>query len=548
MARRLTALLALCVLAGVLGAPANAAPPYRPALANTFSSSHFAVHFDGDPTSALYTTQPQAGILLTYLERAYTTITGLGFSAPPDDLITTPGLLDVYVTDLSTDNVVTAVVPDGGGAPVSGSLDITRSEIGAADESWVTATAVAALFELAHWHPTQPDAWAFLGPAQWLGYKALSYPGAAFTDLAPFDGSIDCGNSSSTQQKCSAVFYEDTGQSHWTFWEFLAQRFGATFAASVWDQQRLGGGSALTALQAALGAQGTTLDDTYHDWSVKNMVGGWGITALDAFNVPTAQSITTGITTGSLGSNTFSVDHLASRYVAFTRGDGLGDHPCFAATLNITVQMPVGINARPFFYWNQSGSTPVALTVSGNTASAAVPWDTCFWPSNKGILSLTNTSTSANAAQFVVTTSLTVDPKTPASPTSAPAAQPVSGTVTPVSDADVPPGITLFGPLLLQVSAKNPQLRLIVESTGEGKVHAQLGSVDLGSPDIRAGNNDLRFTLPKSLLSALRTKAAAGNVLTLTPLSTSGAATGTPVTRDVAVTATPKAKKKKKKH
>src|SRR4051794_10811391 len=105
MARRLVLCLAVCVVAGILGAPANAAAPYRPALANTFSSSHFAVHFDGDPTSAIYTTQPQAGILLTYLERAYTTVTGLGFSAPPDDAITTPGLLDVYVVDLSTDGV-----------------------------------------------------------------------------------------------------------------------------------------------------------------------------------------------------------------------------------------------------------------------------------------------------------------------------------------------------------------------------------------------------------------------------------------------------------
>jgi hypothetical protein len=76
-------------------------------------------------------------------------------------------------------------------------------------------------------------------------------------------------------------------------------------------------------------------------------------------------------------------------------------------------------------------------------------------------------------------------------------------------------------------------------------VHAQLGSVDLGSPAVRAGNNDLRFTIPKSLLSTLRTKAAAGNVLTLTPLSTSGAVSGTAVTRDVKVAAAPKAKKKK---
>jgi hypothetical protein len=277
------------------------------------------------------------------------------------------------------------------------------------------------------------------------------------------------------------------------------------------------------------------------------MLHGWGIIGLDAFPVPLAQTIPTGITTANLGSNTFSVDHLSTKYVAFSRGDGFGDHPCYAATLTITVTTPAGVDARPDFFWNQAGSTPVALSVSGTTATATLPWDTCFWASNLGILSLTNPSTDANAAKFVVTTSLKVDPNTPAAPTTAPAGQPVYGSVTPVSNADTPPGITLFGPLLLQVSAQRPQLRLIVESTGDGQVHATLGSVDLGSPDVRAGNNDLRFTLPKSLLSSLRRSSAAGNVLTLTPLSTSGAVTGTAVTRDVAVVATPKPKAKPKK-
>jgi hypothetical protein len=65
---------------------------------------------------------------------------------------------------------------------------------------------------------------------------------------------------------------------------------------------------------------------------------------------------------------------------------------------------------------------------------------------------------------------------------------------------------------------------------------------------VRAGNNDLRFTIPKSLLSALRRKLAAGtNVLSLTPVSPSGTVAGAPVTRTVSVTAAPK-KSKKHKH
>jgi hypothetical protein len=539
MARRLILGAAVCVLAGVLGAPANAAPPARPALPDSFASAHFVVHYDGVPDQADYITQIQAGQLLAFLEQGYTGITSLGYSAPVDD---GDGKTDVYVVDLSADKIALSIEPDAFPAPTSASIDIDTTKIG---DSAIATSALAGVVELGHWFPIN-DGWAFWGSAEWLAYKALGYPPAAFSDLAPLDGSLDC-SSAAGEQKCATTLYDDDGSSHWPFWESLADRFGATFATSVWDQQRTSGSSMVTALQTVLGTKSATFDDVYHDFGVKMLTHGWGVAGLDSFNVPLAQTITTGIATASLGSNTFSVDHLATKYVAFTRGDGLGDHPCYAASLTLTVTTPAGVNARPIFFWNQAGSTPVALSVNGNTATATLPWDTCLWAANKGILSLTNPSTSVNAARFVVTTSLTVDPNTPAAPTAAPAGQPVYGSVTTVSNADLPPAITLFGPLLLQLSPKSSQLRLIVESTGGGSVHAMLGSVDLGSPAVRAGNNDLRFNLPKSLLSSLRRTSAAGNVLTLTPLSPSGAVAGTAVTRDVAVAAAPKAKPKKKK-
>lgn len=538
MARRLILGVAVCVLAGVLGAPANAAPA-RPALPDSFASAHFVVHFDGDPLQSDYTTQLQVGRLLASLEQAYTGITTLGYSAPVDD---GDGKTDVYVVDLSPEKIDLEIEPDAFPAPTSASIDLDVASI---DDAPLAASGVAGVVELRHWFPTN-DGWAFWGSAQWLAYNALGYPSAAFDDLAPLDGSLDC-TSPDGEMKCASTLYDDDGSSHWPFWEALADRFGQTFASSVWDQQRTSGSSIVSALQTVLGSKGATLDDVYHDFGAKMMLHGWGISGLDSFAVPLAQTIPTGITTANLGSNTFSVDHLATKYVAFSRGDGFGDHPCYAAKLTITVTTPAGVNARPDFLWNQAGSTTVPLSVSGNTATATVPWDTCLWPSNLGILSLTNPSTDVNAAKFVVTTSLTVDPNTPAAPTAAPAGQAVYGSVTPVSNAETPPGITLFGPLLLQVSTQRPQLRLIVESTGDGKVHAMLGSVDLGSPGVRAGNNDLRFTLPKSLLSSLRRSSAAGKVLTLTPLSPSGAVTGTAVTRNVAVTAAPKPKAKPKK-
>jgi hypothetical protein len=91
-------------------------------------------------------------------------------------------------------------------------------------------------------------------------------------------------------------------------------------------------------------------------------------------------------------------------------------------------------------------------------------------------------------------------------------------------------------------------LRLIVESSGDGVLHAVLGSVDLGSPTIRAGNNDLRFTVPKTLLTQLRRASSAANLLTLTPTSVSGATVGTAVSRQVAVIPAKQPAKKPAKH
>ena len=553
MMRRPLIVLALCAaLAGVLGGAAHAAPPYRPGLSQLFTSAHFAVHYDGDPTAADYVTQVQAGALASDLEQAYTTLTGLGFGAPVDDSITTPGLIDYYVVDLSQDKVPFALGPDAVGVPVSGWVDFGKSEIDTAQEGWEAAASLFGIAEFRYWNSIPAnDYWAFWGPAQWFGFKAVGYPGTSVNDLGPVGGSLDCDdpyNPLAQQQRCSSIPFEEQGQSHWTFWELLAQRFGPTFISGFFTQQNTGASTALAALQAALAAKGTSLDDAFHDWSVRTMTGGWNIPALDASTPPLAATISTGATTSSLGSQTFSVDHLATRYIAFTRGDNAGDHPCFQATLTITVGYPSTISARPVFYWSAPGSTAVELSPTSSTsATATVPWDTCLWANNKGLLSLTNSSTTTNAALFTVTSNLTVDTTKPASATSSPTELPIYGGQTQVPTADVAPTIDVFGPLVLRISASSPVVRLIVESSGDGVLHTQLGSADLGSPTIRAGNNDLRFTLPKTLLTRLRRAAAAANVLTLTPTSASGAAVGTSVSRRLTVTPAPKPPKHPKK-
>jgi hypothetical protein len=551
--RRPLIVLALCAgLAGILGGAAHAAPPYRPGMPQLFTTTHFAVHYDGDPSAADYITQLQAGALASYLEQAYTTLTSLGFSAPVDDGVTTPGLIDYYVADLSQDKVPYAVGPDALGAPTSGYVDFGKSEIDTDKEAWEAAASLFGVAEFRYWNNIGiGDDWAFWGPAQWFGFKVVGYPGISVTDLGPVGGSLDCDdpyNPLAQQQRCSNVDFEEAGQSHWTFWELLAQRFGPTFISDFFTQQNTSGSSALAALQAAFAARGTTLDDAFHDWSVRTMTGGWNIPTLDAAATPLAATISTGATTASLGSKTFSVDHLATRYIAFTRGDNAGDHPCFQATLTITVGYPSTITARPVFYWNVPGTAAVELSPTSSTsATATVPWDTCLWANNKGLLSLTNSNTTANAALFTVTSAVTVDTTKPASATSGPSQLPVYGGQTQVPNGEVAPTIDVFGPLVLEVSASSPVLRLIVESSGDGVLHTQLGTVDLGSPTLRAGNNDLRFTVPKTLLTRLRRASSATNVLTLTPTSVSGAAVGPAVSRQVTVTPAPKPPKHKKK-
>ena len=185
----------------------------------------------------------------------------------------------------------------------------------------------------------------------------------------------------------------------------------------------------------------------------------------------------------------------------------------------------------------------------GNTATASIPWDTCTYGATKGFLALPNASsglTKVDAADFSVHAMLSIDvPMVIATPSGPP--DPV-GTTTPViqvSSVDVAPTLTLFGPEILRLSSVDTQLRLIVESGSQGTVQAKFGAVVLGTAPIRAGNNDVRFKLPPGMLRTLRRSAAAGSVLTLTPISPNGTTIGQAVTRTVSVLA-PKHKQRRK--
>jgi hypothetical protein len=148
-----------------------------------------------------------------------------------------------------------------------------------------------------------------------------------------------------------------------------------------------------------------------------------------------------------------------------------------------------------------------------------------------------------DAADFSVSGALNVDTSQPTSASAPPAPVSTDPSVVAVSNLEVAPFVDVAGSEVLRLGAGQRVIRLLVESSGEGKLHATLGGVDLGSPTLRAGNNDVRLTLPVSALSALRRTAAANGLLTLTAISPLGTQTGASVTRHVAV-----AKPAKKKH
>lgn len=540
MLRRFLLVLGLCLAAGVLAAPTFAAPPPLP---HTVTSSHFAVHFTSDPASPDYLSFTRSSDLAARFEKVYATEVGYGFPAPLDD---GDGLVDVYVTTLSSSvlgqAVPTPAVPAS--APGTSAAYILLSPA-AVENVGTIAHELFHAIQFATWVPTQvADTWLFEASAEWMGAKVDGYAASDMPMVGPSDIPLDCRDPlGDPQQWCDPDFYIEGGYSRWPFFQAVADRYGTTFVQSVLALGH-GGMTAIGALGAAIAARGGTLGDVYGDWAVEQMTG-YGIGNLDKLGVTPYTSVATG-TTNISDSFDVTVDHLATRYAQFTRGDGAADHPCFAATLTITVKLPSGVTSRPFFYWSAKGSHPVALAIANGSAAAALPWDTCLWSADAGYLALPNAG-GPDTAPFKVTWQLTVDPNTPAAASAAPAQLPVYGGQTNVSNADVAPEISLFGPLLLKVSAASPTLRLIVESSGEGKVHATLGTLDLGTPALRPGNNDLRFTLPKSALASLRRRlSAAGNVLTLTPVSSSGAATGAAVTRTVTVTV-PAHKKTKKK-
>jgi hypothetical protein len=552
---------------GLLSGPAFAASPRDLSLPFFVDSLNFRVHYQSDRLAgAPYAiTETQAGDIAALADRALAAEMADGYPRPlSDGMLGGNDKIDIYVEDYSlVPGVSGSAMWDTNNPTSSGFFDLAGN---IPEEAFTQHTIAHELFHLiqfAMWIPQQlSDYWLMEATAEWMGFRVNGYP--AGNGVVPMDMALDCrdpfgagGGPPPTydSNKCDLTDdYLGNGYSRWPFFEYLAEKYGAGFLKDVFAQGLAGGpgATAIGAVSAALTAKGTTLDAAYNAWALAELTSSYSVPSLRAVK-PSAYgaTISTGVQTGAVTSQKVAVNHLSTRFLEFTRGPATGGKTstvCWKATLTVSVTIPAGSLSQPVFYWDGPGSSAVPLSINGTKATASIPWDTCTWASGEGFLSLPNASQAVDGADFDVTARLDVDPTTQVTsivPVLPPPPFATTSPVIAVSSVDVAPTITVFGPQLLRLSATASQIRLIVNASGEGLVSAALGSLALGTVNLRAGNNDLRFAVPKGTLAAVRRSAAPSNLLTLTPKAANGTATGPSVTRTISVTPAKKAPAKK---
>ena len=448
--------------------------------------------------------------------------------ATPRPRTTATACIDIFVVDLSAEPGVRGYSEqDAPGNKSSGWIAIAIESV-ESDET--IAHELTHLIQFGLWVPT--DSWMMEGTAKWAGLAANAYVPAGGTlvqTLGAPDMSLDC-----TSLACGSNF-ETAGYTRWEFFLYLSERFGLGVVRDVFAQGAAQADPTLTGaemLDSALAAKGTTLSDVYNDFSFAQVAGNYQVTELKGLAPISQRTLSTGSTSLALPVQTVPVNHLATRYLQLTRGGGTGT--CYAATLSLTVALPAGVGARPSFYWKALGSTPLPLAINGSTASITVPWDTCTGGQD-GYLALPNPSLSLDAQVFTVSGTLNVDMNTIVTTLGPPLpiyTGPIAG-----AGGEIAPAIRVYGAQLIRVSRTTRKVRLIVFSSGPGKLRVAVGSTTIGTYSLRPGNNDIRFRLPVKAVQALRSTAkarAAASLLTLTSLSTSGAK-GKSVTRRLVI-------------
>ena len=525
MVRRLLLAVVLCALAGAFGAArAHAAVSCPSPEPQTLSSPHFDLTYQDLHGSNDAVTQSQAQSVLAGAEQAWDKFVAMGFTPPPAGFLP----IEIDIVNLTSQNV-SAVYCYGG-------FVFDSASIGTEGGNKVLYSSVFTQFAYAR---GAFDDWLIEGVSEWAAFKALGFPAFSTSDLGPWDISLDCAPTFDPQgvenPSCSKTQYENDRESFWPFYEYLAEKFGSpAFMQELMDDDSTAP-DGITAIQTAMTAHGSSLATEFSNFAGKLLSGGWTAAVLNTASPPASATIQTGAATGDTPEQSVRVGHLASRFLQIDRGDGSASHKCYTATLTVNVTLPSGVSSHPVFYWAAANSTPVPLTVSGSTATATLPWDTCTWSSH-GFLSLPNESTSVDDASFAVSTHLVVNStETTATPPSAPANS-YGNSTDPASGQTAFPLISVLGPQTIKLKSTATSLSVVVQSSDQGLLSGSLGGSDLGKQAIVAGTNSIHFKLSASILRKVRAASAAGDkILTLTPLSPDGTVAGAAVTLNVSV-------------
>jgi hypothetical protein len=541
------AALTLVLLAGALTAfvpRASAIDPFPTTGVVTLSSDHFTVHYtraDQDPTCKNFITQEQAGDLLAMFEEAYRQFHNvMGYPVPVDD---GDGKVDVSVDDFTHVCVPYGTIPPSTPFPYDrwdGIIAPNGVQPGS-DDIHLNAETGRTFHIVSHelFHLMEDaiapgaDQWLQEGTAEWAAVRADLATGG---DEANPDRTMDCVGA-----ECGDTDFDKNGYPGWMLFEYLAERYGDAKVRAVWDQAAVSGpGTPGTTILAAV--LPVSLGTFFNDYTTARLTGNFTSPLLGG-TLPAAYAILdVPETNGSVPGGGVAVNHLAVRYIALSHGSSNG--PCYEASLILNVGIPAGVQSTPTYYANTKGASAQALTVSGSSATITVPWNTCTG-SPDAYLSLPNDSLGLDGRLFTVSGSITVFKTKPATATEPPPGAHVIGSVISAPTSDPAPLLQVYAPEVVRVSSKTRLLRLAVFSSGDGKLQALLGSINLGTAALRTGNNDVRFVLPKQLFNSLRTKSVS-NVLQLTSVSPAGSK-GATFTRRVLVQThkTPKPKRRR---
>lgn len=542
-------LIVAVLLFGFSAAPAHAHIPLNAELAETLQTEHFQIHFTGSLAldgGVHATIRQYVGEFAATAEWAYDTYRSWGYPVHVND---GDNLIDVYVHDFEHSHAAADLVafaePLTGGATAAARIDVNVDFIRDAQTS---AHQAFHALQMAMYAPA-PD-WLAQATAEWAAFRLRSYPVSTATPPPPVfhqpDDSLDCDPATTTiwpgkwvQRPCGLTGYEAAGYTRWTFFQYLQERFGADIVKDVWTRvqaQASPGYDGDDATRDALAAKDKSLTDIFNDYTVAMLTGNFQTTLLKNITPVVYATVTTPESGGALPETRVAVNRLASRFVSL-KPPVQSDRECYEATLSLTVTLPANVISRPYVYATKTKAA-TGLSVSGTTATASIPWDTCS-SDFPAYLSLPNSSQSLDGRTFVVNGSVAVDKSKVMTKTPPPAAAIVTGTVINAPTEDPAPTIYLYAPEVLRVAADARVLRLVVFATGAGRVRATFNGSDLGSSTVRAGANDLRFKLPSR---SARLVLARQSVLELTALSPAGS----PGTTFVQKIAFQKAKPKKR--